>query len=98
MSDDKIEPLRILIANERQARLALVALLMALGHDVIAREIQVEDVGPATARERPNVALVGLGQDSEHALELIDRIVREASAAWLALRPAATVPAFAPSK
>ena len=51
----------------------------ALGHEVIAREIDVEDVGPATARERPDVALVGLGDSSEHALALIDKIVREAA-------------------
>jgi response regulator NasT len=29
---------------------------------VIAREIEVEDVGAVTARERPDVALVGLGE------------------------------------
>jgi AmiR/NasT family two-component response regulator len=46
---------------------------------VIAREIDVEDVGPVTARERPDVALVGLGRSSEHALQLIDKIVREAA-------------------
>jgi AmiR/NasT family two-component response regulator len=32
-----------------------------------------------TARERPDVALVGLGASSEHALELIDKIVRQAA-------------------
>ncbi|MEA2313242.1 MAG: two-component system, response regulator PdtaR [Solirubrobacteraceae bacterium] len=74
------EPLRVLIANERKDRLALVAaVVVGLGHEVIAREIDVEDVGPVTARERPDVALVGLGQSSAHALDLIDRIVREAS-------------------
>lgn len=46
---------------------------------MIAREIEVEDVGIVTARERPDVALVGLGESSEHALELIDQIVREAA-------------------
>jgi AmiR/NasT family two-component response regulator len=72
--------LRVLIANERKDRLALVApIVVALGHEVIAREIEVEDVGVVTARERPDVALVGLGESSEHALELIDKIVREAS-------------------
>jgi AmiR/NasT family two-component response regulator len=72
--------LRILIANERKDRLALVApLVVALGHEVIAREINVEDVGSVTARERPDVALVGLGADSDHALDLIDKIVREAA-------------------
>jgi len=76
----KTEHLRVLIANERKDRLALVApIVIALGHEVIAREIDVEDVGPITARERPDVALVGLGESSEHALGLIDRIVREAA-------------------
>jgi len=72
--------LRVLIANQRKDRLAVVAaVVVGLGHEVIAREIDVEDVGPVTARERPDVALVGLGDSSAHALELIDRIVREAS-------------------
>lgn len=70
----------MLIANERKDRLALVApVVVALGHEVIAREIDVNDVGQVTARERPDVALVGLGESSGHALELIDRIVREAA-------------------
>lgn len=74
------EHLRVLIANERKDRLALVApIVVALGHEVIAREIDVQDVGPVTARERPDVALVGLGNSSEHALSLIDKIVREAA-------------------
>ena len=77
---DSAAHLRVLIANERKDRLALVALIVvALGHEVIAREIEVEDVGTVTARERPDVALVGLGESSEHALELIDQIVREAA-------------------
>jgi AmiR/NasT family two-component response regulator len=77
---DGTDHLRILIANERKDRLALVAsVVVALGHEVVAREIEVEDVGKVTARERPDVALVGLGQSSDHALELIDKIVREAA-------------------
>ena len=80
MSHRDTEHLRVLIANERKDRLALVAAAVAaLGHEVIAREIEVEDVGEVTARERPDVALVGLGESSEHALDLIDRIVREAA-------------------
>ena len=72
--------LRVLIANERKDRLALVApIVVALGHEVIAREIEVTEVGAVTARERPDVALVGLGPSSEHALGLIDKIVREAA-------------------
>jgi len=80
MSSRETKHLRVLIANERKDRLALVApIVVALGHEVIAREIDVQDVGPATARERPDVALVGLGDSSEHALELIDKIVQEAA-------------------
>jgi AmiR/NasT family two-component response regulator len=78
--------LRILIANQRKDRLALVApVVVALGHEVIAREIDVEEVGAVTARERPDVALVGLGASSQHALDLIDKIVREAACPVIAL-------------
>ena len=80
MSYRETEHLRVLIANERRDRLELVApLVAALGHEVIAREIEVEDVGPVTARERPDVALVGLGESSEHALHMIEEIVQEAA-------------------
>jgi len=57
----------------------VAAIVTALGHEVIAREVDVEDVGSVTARERPDVALVGLGESSDHALGLIDKIVREAA-------------------
>jgi AmiR/NasT family two-component response regulator len=80
MSYRETEHLRVLIANERKDRLALVAPIVAeLGHEVIAREIEVEDVGRVTARERPDVALVGLGESSGHALSLIEKIVHEAA-------------------
>jgi two-component system, response regulator / RNA-binding antiterminator len=77
--DSDPQHLRVLIANERRDRLELLAqVVIGLGHDVIAREIYVKEVGSATARERPDVALVGLGLSSEHALDLISEIVREA--------------------
>jgi AmiR/NasT family two-component response regulator len=83
---DGTDRLRILIANERKDRLAQVAaIVIALGHEVIAREVDVEDVGSVTARERPDVALVGLGESSDHALGLIDKIVREAACPVIAL-------------
>jgi AmiR/NasT family two-component response regulator len=78
--------LRVLIANEKRDRLELLAqVVIGLGHDVIAREIYVRQVGPATAREQPDVAIVGLGISSEHALDLIAEIVREASCPVIAL-------------
>jgi response regulator NasT len=86
MSHRETEHLRVLIANERKDRLELVVpIVAALGHEVIAREIEVEDVGRVTARERPDVALVGLGESSQHALGLIEKIVREAACPVIAL-------------
>jgi response regulator NasT len=83
---DERPHLRVLIANEKRERLELLAQVVAgLGHDVIAREIYVKEVGAVTARELPDVALVGLGLSSEHALELITEIVREASCPVIAL-------------
>src|SRR3954454_11734162 len=80
MSYRETEHLQVLIANERKDRLALVAPIVAnLGHEVVASEIDVMDVGAVAAKERPDVALVGLGQSSEHALALIDQIVHEAT-------------------
>jgi AmiR/NasT family two-component response regulator len=78
--------LRVLIANEKRDRLDLLArVVIGLGHDVIAREIYVKEVGTVTAREHPDVALVGLGESSAHALDLISEIVREASCPVVAI-------------
>ena len=78
--------LRVLIANQRPQRLDYVTTIVArLGHEVIARSIEVDDVAGLTARERPDVALVGLGDSTKHALDLIDRIVREASCPVIAI-------------
>ncbi|MEA2425599.1 MAG: hypothetical protein QOH13_2009 [Thermoleophilaceae bacterium] len=78
--------LRILIANERRDRLELLAeVVRSLGHEVIALEIEVAEVGAVTTRERPDVALVGLGLSSRHALELIERIVHEATCPVIAV-------------
>jgi len=78
--------LRVLIANERRDRLELLAQVVAgLGHEVIAREIDVREVGAVTAREHPDVALVGLGLSSEHALDLIAQIVHESMCPVIAL-------------
>jgi len=82
----QISPLRVLIADERQDRLKVLADLVArLGHEVIASEIEIRKAGAATARERPDVALVVLGPSSEHALELIGEIVHEAACPVIAL-------------
>ena len=78
--------LRVLVANERQDRLAeVVAIVAGMGHEVLAPQIEVGEVGPVTAREQPDVAFVGLGESSEHALELIEQIVHEAACPVVAL-------------
>ena len=78
--------LRVLVANERQDRLVdVAALISSLGHEVIAPQIEVSEVGPVTAREQPDVAFVGLGASSQHALELIEQIVHEAACPVVAL-------------
>ena len=75
----EIRALRVLIANERQDRLVNVRRIVeSLGHHVITPQIEVEDVGEFTRVEKPDVALVGLGESTQHALELIERIVYEA--------------------
>jgi response regulator NasT len=78
--------LRILIANERAERLEIVArVVVEMGHTVIARELNIDEVGQVTREERPDVALVGLGESSEHALDHISRIVRESTCPVIAL-------------
>jgi AmiR/NasT family two-component response regulator len=79
-------PLRVLLANEREDHMLLVARIVeSLGHSVIATSTEVPDVGELTVRENPDVALVGLGQSSRHALDLIDRIIRESTCPVIAL-------------
>ena len=95
MSDAETSPLRVLIANERRDRLELLAHVVAgLGHEVIARD-DVKEVGPVTAREHPDVALVGLGLSSEHALELIAEIVHTSTCPVIALLSARVLPTSA---
>jgi len=83
---DRTHHLRVLIANERPDRLALLAeVVTGLGHEVIASEIRVSEVAAVTSRDRPDVALVGLGKSSKHALDLITEIVRGAFCPVIAL-------------
>jgi response regulator NasT len=75
-----------LVANQLPVRLDHVTMIVAsLGHEVIARSIEVTEVAALTGRERPDVALVGLGDSSQHALDLIDEIVRKAACPVIAL-------------
>ncbi len=80
------ENLRVLVADEAQERLKrTAAIVLELGHVVVARETVVSRVGEATRRERPDVALVELDRSQAHALELISQIVEEAACPVIAM-------------
>lgn len=80
MSEREYGHLRVLVANQLAERgEALSEIARSLGHEVIALELDVEQVADLTRREQPDVALVGLGESSKHALELIEQIVHSAA-------------------
>ena len=78
--------LQVLIANERDDRLERIsAIVEGLGHEIVARGLDIGDVGPLSRSTGAEVALVGLGLDGEHALEQIAAIVHEAACPVIAL-------------
>jgi AmiR/NasT family two-component response regulator len=83
---DSEDQLRILIANQDRERLQQVtSTVVALGHAAVLREGSLEDIGAATAAERPDLALVIVEESSRRALSLIDKIVREATCPVIAI-------------
>jgi AmiR/NasT family two-component response regulator len=86
MASERAPRLRILVSDGPGLRLDEVTRTVAsLGHDVIARESSLPDVGRITAVERPDVALVIVHEGTAKALELIDRIVHEAACPVIAV-------------
>jgi two-component system, response regulator PdtaR len=80
------QPLRVLLANERPEHLEQMALVVTrLGHSVIARETNVAAVAALTEAGIFDVAVVGVGEDTKHALDLIGQIVREANCPVIAI-------------
>ena len=70
----------VLVANEQDERLARITTIVErLGHQVVARSLDVAKVGALSRESHADVALVGLGLDGEHALELISSIVHQAA-------------------
>ena len=79
-SADAKRRLRVLLVDGQDENLELVAgILTRLGHEVVARETDIEMVGVLGEREPPDVAIVIAGDGSEYALALIRRIVHEAT-------------------
>jgi AmiR/NasT family two-component response regulator len=71
--------LRVLVADEEPGPLREMAeVAEALGHDVVAVEIAVSDTGRAIREHAPELAIVALHRDQDHALDLIGQIVDEA--------------------
>ncbi len=78
--------LRVLIADQRTERTTQVkAAVRGLGHHPVERDVELADVGPVTAEEKPDLALVVVEENSERALGLIAKIVREAACPVIAI-------------
>jgi response regulator NasT len=78
--------LQVLIASDEPERLGrLEAVVEGLGHDVIGREGDPAQVARLTRELRPDLALVGLGESDEHALNLIGTIVQAATCPVIAV-------------
>lgn len=78
--------LRILAADDDRGSLEeLAALLDALGHDVTALAVNLQEAARAVAERDPELALVKVHEDEEHALALIAEIASYASGPVIAL-------------
>ena len=78
--------LRILLADGHEEGLEHVARIVTrLGHTVLAQETDIEMVAALTEHEPPDVAIVVVGESSDHALDQIRRIVREATSPVIAV-------------
>jgi AmiR/NasT family two-component response regulator len=80
--------LRVLIADEDEKALQqLDHVLSELGHDVTPHAVTVRDAIDLIAREDPQIAIVVVHQDDEHALALIAEAVEYASGPVIAQLP-----------
>jgi AmiR/NasT family two-component response regulator len=74
MRERSHEKLRVLIANEGEERIQRVRrIVAALGHEVIVTSTDVGAVAALTAAARPDVALIGLGDDSAHGNQISEQ-------------------------
>lgn len=86
MATEELTGLRVLIADERNKYLeALARAIDQTGHRVIATELDTTGVGRATVEHRPEIAIVALHDDTEHALDLITHITDESNCPVVAL-------------
>jgi AmiR/NasT family two-component response regulator len=84
--------LRVLIADEDESALRkLHEVLAALGHEVTPYAVSVTEAVELIAKEDPQVAIVVVHSDDEHALALIGESVEFASGPVIAQLPDADV-------
>jgi len=68
--------LRVLVADEDTKALdGAAAILRGLGHEVVARATSADGVAAAIDEDKPQVAMVKLHSDDEHALDLIEEAI-----------------------
>ena len=80
------DSLRILAADEDEnALVRTTEMLASLGHDVTATAVDLAQVTEAIAREEPQLSVVVVHNDDEHALDLIEEITAFASGPVIAL-------------
>ena len=84
--DTPADGLRILAADEDQEALERTSqILEGLGHDVTATAVDLAQVTEAIAREDPELSVVLVHNDDEHALDLIEEITAFAAGPIIAL-------------
>ena len=80
------EGLRVLVADEDpQALDQLAGLLHRLGHTVCAYAVEVSEVAEKVVTDDPELSIVVLHRDDDHALALIEEICAYASGPVIAL-------------
>lgn len=85
MAAEERSKLSVLVADGRRELLDdVTATVGALGHEVV-QETDLSQLGPVTAREKPDVALVVVSESSAAGLEMIGRIVHEAACPVIAI-------------
>jgi AmiR/NasT family two-component response regulator len=84
--------LRVLIADENESALRdLHKVLSELGHEVTPYAVSVREAVELIARDDPQIAIVVVHKDDEHALALIGEAVEYASGPVIAQLPDADV-------
>jgi response regulator NasT len=86
MGDPQMTRLKVVAADEDENTLAETDKILAeLGHTVIAHTISVSEAGDVIAREDPDLSVVVVDDDDEHALDLIEEIGEYARGPVIAL-------------